>query len=46
MRGEDDPVEESVRYTEEIQNHLVLRKEKAFFFDWVFLGVGLDGHTA
>ena len=46
MRGEDDPVEESVRYAEEIQNHLVLRKEKACFFDWIFLGVGLDGHTA
>ena len=46
MRGEDDPAEESFRYAEEIQNHLVLRKEKACFFDWVLLGVGLDGHTA
>ena len=46
MRGEGDPVEESFRYAEEVQNHLVLRKEKACFFDWIFLGVGLDGHTA
>jgi len=46
MRGEEDPVEESLRYTEDIQNHLVLRKEGTCFFDWVFLGVGPDGHTA
>ena len=46
MRGECDPVEESFRYAEEIQNHLVLRKKKTYFFDWVFLGVGPDGHTA
>ena len=35
MRGEGDPVEESFRYAEEVQNHLVLRKEKTCFFDWV-----------
>ena len=46
IRGEFDPVEESFRYAEEIQSHLLLRKEKACFFDWVFLGVGPDGHTA
>jgi len=40
MQGEGDSVEESVRYAEEIQNYLMLRKEKAYFFDWVFLGVG------
>ena len=46
MQGEGDPVEESLRYAEEIQNYLILRKEKAYFFDWTFLGVGADGHTA
>ena len=46
MQGEGDPVKESFRYAEEIQNYLMLRKEKAYFFDWTFLGVGADGHTA
>ncbi len=46
MQGEGDPVKESFRYAEEIQNYLMLRKEKACFFDWTFLGVGADGHTA
>ena len=40
MQGEGDPVKESFRYAEEIQNYLMLRKEKAYFFDWTFLGVG------
>ena len=46
MQGEGDPVKESFRYAEEIQDYLMLRKEKACFFDWTFLGVGADGHTA
>ena len=46
MQGEGDPVEESFRYAEEIQNYLMLRKEKDYFFDWVFMGLGADGHTA
>ena len=46
MQGEGDPVKESFRYAEEIQNYLMLRKEKACFFDWTFLGVDTDGHTA
>ena len=46
MQGEGDPVKGSFRYAEEIQNYLMLRKEKAYFFDWTFLGVGADGHTA
>jgi|TARA_B100000809_G_scaffold238939_1_gene260101 6-phosphogluconolactonase len=46
MRGENDPTGESFRYAEEIQNHLVLRKGETCLFDWVFLGVGPDGHTA
>lgn len=46
LRGEENPVKESFRYAEDIQNHLALKKEGTRFFDWVFLGVGLDGHTA
>ena len=30
MRGEDDPIEESFRYAEEIQNHLVLKRRRVF----------------
>jgi hypothetical protein len=29
MQGEGDPVKEFFRYAEEIQNYLMLRKEKA-----------------
>ena len=46
IHGEDDPKKESLRYAEEIQNYLRLRKEKGYIFDWTFLGVGSDGHTA
>ena len=46
IRGEKDPVEESARYEKEIQDHQELRKGDANLFDWIFLGVGLDGHTA
>ncbi len=46
IRGEDDPAWESARYEREIQNHMALRKGQTDFFDWVFLGVGSDGHTA
>ena len=46
IRGEKDPVTESDRYAREIQNHMALRKEQVVFFDWLFLGVGSDGHMA
>lgn len=46
IRGEENPVKESLRYAKDIQNHLALRKEDDIFFDWVLLGVGADGHTA
>jgi 6-phosphogluconolactonase len=46
IRGEKDPEKEAIRYTKNIQNHLVLRKGNINFFDWVFLGIGTDGHTA
>jgi 6-phosphogluconolactonase len=46
IRGEEDPSIESVRYSQEIQDHMLLRKGQAKLFDWTFLGVGSDGHTA
>ena len=46
IRGEEDPIFESTRYAKEIQDHMMLREGQANFFDWVFLGVGTDGHTA
>ncbi|SVD38069.1 uncharacterized protein METZ01_LOCUS390923, partial [marine metagenome] len=46
IRGEEDPVSESTRYAKEIQDHMIFRKGQGNFFDWVFLGVGTDGHTA
>ena len=46
IRGEEDPLKESAWYAREIQNHVKLRKGQPNLFDWVFLGVGADGHTA
>ena len=46
IRGEEDPLKESVCYAREMQNHMKLRKGQQNLFDWVFLGVGADGHTA
>ncbi len=46
IRGEEDPAEESERYAKEIQRHQELRQGDVNLFDWVFLGVGQDGHTA
>ena len=46
IRGEEYPKVEANRYSFEIQKHQVLRKNSKFFFDWVLLGLGLDGHTA
>jgi 6-phosphogluconolactonase len=46
IHGEKEPSGESLRYEKEIINHLALRKDKQKLFDWVFLGLGSDGHTA
>ena len=46
IRGEEDSETESIRYSQEIRDHLMLRNNKDVFFDWVLLGVGVDGHTA
>ena len=46
IRGEGDPLKESARYAREMQSHMDFRKGQPNLFDWVFLGVGADGHTA
>ena len=46
IKGEENPTVEARRYAREIQDHFALRSNSSYFFDWVFLGLGLDGHTA
>ena len=46
MKGEEDPFREADRYALEIQDHQVLRENTSSYFDWVLMGLGLDGHTA
>ncbi len=46
IRGEEEPVKESIRYAEEIRDHMLLRSSQGILFDWVLLGLGVDGHTA
>ena len=45
IHGEDDPVKESRRYEHEIRS--VFQEPAGMpVFDWIFLGIGDDGHTA
>ena len=46
IKGEEEPEKESVRYAQEIKDHMMLRGLQDVFFDWVLLGIGEDGHTA
>jgi 6-phosphogluconolactonase len=45
IRGENNPSEESIRYEKEILRCLNL-SDGIPIFDWIFLGIGNDGHTA
>jgi 6-phosphogluconolactonase len=45
IHGEDDPPKEAIRYEKEIRS--VFQKPSGIpVFDWIFLGMGEDGHTA
>ena len=43
--GENKPEEEAIRYSSELRLNLPLRNGTPRF-DWIFLGLGEDGHTA
>ncbi|MEW6145158.1 MAG: 6-phosphogluconolactonase [Thermodesulfobacteriota bacterium] len=44
--GENPPDEEAVRYAEEIKKNVPAGVSGFPSFDWIFLGMGEDGHTA
>jgi len=46
IRGEEDPANEANRYSLEIRSHIILKKNGDHCFDWVLMGLGMDGHTA
>lgn len=44
--GEDPPHNEALRYEQEIKEFIPLSANGFPRFDWIFLGMGSDGHTA
>ena len=44
--GENPPEEEAVRYAKEIKDNVPSGGNGFPVFDWIFLGMGEDGHTA
>ena len=46
IHGENDPLFEAGRYEDELKKHFALGSGENPSLDWIFLGVGLDGHTA
>ena len=45
IRGENDPAQEAIRYSEEVSEFTSV-KDGLPLFDMVILGLGVDGHTA
>lgn len=46
IHGEESPVIEVKRYSRQVLDHLASQSNKIPRFDWIFLGLGEDGHTA
>jgi len=46
IQGENDPLQEANRYALKIREALQVQKNCYPEFDWIFLGLGEDGHTA
>ena len=46
IHGENDPIAEADRYAGELKKHFAPGRGQNPGFDWIFLGVGADGHTA
>ena len=45
IQGEKEPAEETLRYSDELKSNIPLKNSYPSF-DWIFLGLGEDGHTA
>jgi len=45
IHGEHNPEIEVIRYSEEIKQFVTFENDNPIF-DWIFLGIGEDGHTA
>ncbi len=46
IKGERDPFIECKRYAEQIKHVVSSSRNNLPVFDWIFLGIGSDGHTA
>lgn len=45
IKGENEPAQEAVRFSDEMRDVITLENGTPVF-DWILLGVGADGHTA